>query len=168
MHFSQFLLVRLYIQLHWDDMLDNLCIIYIQVIISPCKYVFMLFEQFNGCRSLSGSGSKSQVDILRILLRTKNNPFILHGGAICFASCHSFELFMQIIKIFHSHHGWCNDIRVTCVIPRYFFVHFLIMISLINNHIFERLLKIKKMKDMLILLRHFPISYLVSLVKAWK
>ena len=93
------MLERFRILFHRNDMLDYLCIIFLQIIIGPCEDILVLFEKFNECCSFSRRTISTKVDILRILFRVEVEKFIFQWWAI-FIGIHWFLKFVLKVKIF--------------------------------------------------------------------
>lgn len=55
MHFTKFLLFRLYFLFHRDDALDDLGIVCLEIVVSPCKYyVFYSLNNLMNAALLAG------------------------------------------------------------------------------------------------------------------
>ena len=100
MYFPQLLLIWLDPFFERNDVLDYLHVIGFQIIVRPCKNIFVLFEKVDKGLQLLRCQTCIEIDELWILFYSKVDQFGHHGGTVGFVVPWPLKSFLQVIDIF--------------------------------------------------------------------
>ena len=159
MYFSQLLLKWLNPFFDQNHMLDYSCVVCFQIIVCPCKHIFLLFEKVEKCLPLLQCATRTEIRKLQILFHSQVDMFMRHGGTMGFYVPWPLKVVLQVIEHFERYHTLGYEVAFLVIS---YGLQRLIVLIFVNRCILEEINISHEVQYLLIILKYAQISYVIT------